>query len=125
MDSEPAVGPDLVLSVNDQNYSDFLTGNSVVSFGIASCEPCAQFDPILKEAAELFRGKVKFGKAKMHVPGACREIKRKFDFETFPTTHLYRNGDLAYTLEKKVDLDELAGLIRKHLLSRVRQSFSG
>ena len=96
-----------------------------MTFGIASCQPCNEFDPILKEAAERFRGKVKFGKAKMHVPGACREIKRKFDFETFPTTHFYcRNGELVHTLDVKVGLDELAGLVWKHLLLKDTDSSS-
>src|SRR2546427_8352955 len=40
-----------------------------------------------------FNGQVMFGKAKMHVPGACREIKKRYSFETYPTTHLYAHGD--------------------------------
>ena len=124
MDSQPVLGSDLVLPVSDENYSDFLAGNAVVTFGIASCQPCNEFDPILKEAAERFRGRVKFGKARMHVPGACREIKRKFDFETFPTTHFYRNGELVHTLDVKVELDELVELIRKHLLLKETDSSS-
>jgi thioredoxin-like negative regulator of GroEL len=104
--------------VNDQSYPGFLVGNSVVVFGIASCQPCSEFDPILKEAALKFRGRVKFGKARMHVPGACREIKRKFDFDTFPTTHFYKNGELVHTLDVKVEMEDLSRLVEDHLLSK-------
>lgn len=113
----PTEFQDRVLSVDDESYPGFLTGSSVVAFGIASCQPCNEFDPILREAAEKFGGRVKFGKAKMHLPGACREIKRRYSFETFPTTHFYRNGDLVHTLEMKVGLEELSRLIERCLLS--------
>ena len=107
-----------IAEVDDRSYPEFLVGNSVVVFGIASCQPCNEFDPVLKEAALKYMGKVKFGKARMHVPGACREIKRRYDFETFPTTHFYKDGNLVYTLDVKVDLDELSRLIEEHLLSK-------
>jgi thioredoxin-like negative regulator of GroEL len=104
--------------VNDRSYPEFLVGNSVVVFGIASCVPCNEFDPVLKEAALKYKGRVKFGKARMHVPGACREIKRKYDFDTFPTTHFYKDGNLVHTLDAKVDPGELSRLIEEHLLSK-------
>jgi hypothetical protein len=107
-----------VADVDDRSYPEFLVGESVVVYGIAACEPCNAFDPVLKEAALKYKGRVKFGKARMHVPGACREIKRRYDFETFPTTHFYKDGNLVHTLDVKVDLDELSRLIEEHLLSK-------
>ncbi len=103
--------------VNDENYREFLAAPaSVVVFGIASCVPCNEFDPIIKMAAEKLGQSVKFGKALMHIPGACREIKKQHTFETFPTTHFYRNGVLVHTEEEKRSLCDLEEKIKEHLL---------
>jgi len=105
-----------VEDVSDANYKEF-TGASaaVVAYGIASCEPCNAYDPILEHTAAKFP-QVKVGKAKMHVPGRCREIKKQHTFETYPTTHLFSKGRLLLTREGKVEADELAALISDHLL---------
>jgi thiol-disulfide isomerase/thioredoxin len=106
-----------VQDVNDQNYESFMKAPSaVVAYGIASCEPCAAYDPILEETAARYP-EVMIGKAKMHVPGRCREIKKRHDFETYPTTHLFSNGKLLISREGKLEADELAALINDHLLS--------
>jgi hypothetical protein len=60
---------------------------------------------------------VKVGKAKMHVPGRCREIKKQHAFETYPTTHLFSKGKLLLTREGLIDAAELAALINDHLLN--------
>ncbi len=102
--------------VSDANYKEFTEAPaSVVAYGIATCEPCKAYDPILTDTAARFP-QVKFGKAKMHVPGRCREIKKQHQFVTYPTTHLYANGKLLLTREGKVEADELAALISDHLL---------
>ena len=75
--------------VHDDNYEEFVQAPAaVVAYGIASCEPCAAYDPVLQETAARFSS-VKVGKAKMHVPGRCRDIKKRHTFETYPTTHLF------------------------------------
>ena len=108
--------PDTVLDVSDANYKEFTDAPAaVVAYGLATCEPCKQYDPILEETAAKFAG-VKVGKAKMHVPGRCREIKRTHTFETYPTTHLFSNGKLLLTREGVIDAAELAALINDHLL---------
>ena len=108
--------PGSVEDVSDENYNDF-TGApaAVVAYGIASCEPCTAYDPILQETAEKFAD-VKVGKAKMHVPGRCREIKKTHAFETYPTTHLFSKGKLILTREGKLEAVELAALINDYLL---------
>ncbi|HMU55851.1 MAG TPA: thioredoxin family protein [Nitrospira sp.] len=105
-----------VLDVSDENYKDFVNGTgSVVAYGLATCEPCKTYDPILEEIAARFPT-VKVGKAKMHVPGRCREIKRTHVFETYPTTHFFSNGKLLLTREGVIEPAELAALISDHLL---------
>jgi len=104
--------------VHDANYEEFTQAPAVVvAYGIASCEPCAAYDPVLQETAARFPA-VRIGKAKMHVPGRCREIKKRHQFETYPTTHLFAAGKLLITREGKLETDELAALINDHLLPR-------
>jgi len=104
--------------VSDENYEAFRQAPAaVVAYGIASCEPCNAYDPILEETAARFAD-IRIGKAKMHVPGRCREIKKQNHFETYPTTHLFSKGQLLMTREGKLDADELAALINDHLLTR-------
>ena len=101
--------------VNDTNYEEFKQAPAaVVAYGIASCEPCNEYDPILEQTASRFPN-VRVGKAKMHVPGRCREIKKQHTFETYPTTHLFSRGKLLITREGKIDAPELEALINDHL----------
>ena len=108
--------PGTVEDVNDQNYAQFTGAQAaLVAYGLATCEPCNQYDPILEETAVKFP-QVKIGKAKMHIPGRCREIKKMHTFETYPTTHFFSKGKLLLTREGKVEAAELSALIFDHLL---------
>jgi thioredoxin reductase (NADPH) len=65
-----------VLDVRDENYKEFTdSAGAVVAYGLATCEPCNTYDPILEATAAQFPS-IKVGKAKMHVPGRCREIRK-------------------------------------------------
>jgi thiol-disulfide isomerase/thioredoxin len=104
-----------VEDVSDSNYAEFIQAPaSIVAYGIASCEPCNAYDPILEKIASRFSS-VRVGKAKMHVPGRCREIKKQHQFETYPTTHFFSKGKLLLTREGKIEEEELAALINDHL----------
>jgi thiol-disulfide isomerase/thioredoxin len=104
----------VVENVNDENYADFTEAPAaVVAYGIAACEPCMAYDPILEQTAKECV-EVRIGKAKMHVPGKCRAIKKQHNFETYPTTHFFSNGTLVLTHEGKLEPTELAALIAQH-----------
>ena len=106
----------IVQDVSDANYKEFTdSSGAVVAYGLATCEPCKAYDPILEETAAKFPT-VKVGKANMHVPGRCREIKKTHTFETYPTTHLFAHGKLLLTREGVVEPAELAALISDYLL---------
>jgi len=106
----------IVLDVSDANYKEFTDSpGAVVAYGLATCEPCKTYDPILESTAAQFPT-IKIGKAKMHVPGRCREIKKSHTFETYPTTHLFAHGKLLLTREGVVEPAELAALISDYLL---------
>ncbi len=101
----------VVENVNDENYADFTQAPAaIVAYGIANCEPCKAYDPILADMAKGHTH-VRFGKAKMHVPGKCRSIKKQHNFETYPTTHFFANSILLCTKEGKLEAAELTALI--------------
>jgi thioredoxin reductase (NADPH) len=105
-----------VLDVSDANYKEFTESTgAVVAYGLATCEPCKTYDPILEATAAKFP-EIKVGKAKMHVPGRCREIKKTHTFETYPTTHFFSHGKLLLTREGIVEPAELAALILDYLI---------
>ncbi|RMH06158.1 MAG: thioredoxin [Nitrospirae bacterium] len=101
--------------VSDENYEQLIhSPAAVVVYGIASCEPCAAYDPILARIAHAFPH-VRIGKAKMHIPGRCREIKRRHQFTTYPTTHFFSQGRLLHACDGKLEEHELAALITQYL----------
>lgn len=103
-------------SVTDANFEEFAQAPaSIVAYGIAPCEPCAEYDPVLQETIAR-HPELKVGKAKMHVPGQCREIKQRYQFATYPTTHFFSNGKLLLTREGKLETGELDKLIKDYLL---------
>ena len=111
-----------VEDVSDANYEEFTRAPSaLIAYGLASCEPCAAYDPILEEIASRFT-EVRIGKAKMHVPGRCREIKKQHQFETYPTTHLFSRGTLLLSREGKLETEEVAALINDHLLRAMQNA---
>jgi hypothetical protein len=108
---------ELIGNVTDATIDDYIGSNAaVVVFGIANCEGCVYMDGVLAELAPRLKDRVRFGKAKMHVPGACREIKKRFTFETYPTTHLYAQGKLVEAREGKIEAADLDHAIQTLLL---------
>lgn len=108
---------DLIGNVTDATIDGYVSSPAaVVVFGIANCEGCAFMDGVLADLAPRLEGRVRFGKAKMHVPGACREIKKRFTFETYPTTHLYAQGKLVEAREGKIETADLDRAIQTLLL---------
>jgi hypothetical protein len=104
--------------VTDDNYADYLSAPaSVVVFCMMPCESCEAYDPIVRQAAAAMGERVRIGKAKVHVPGATRNIKRQYVFESFPTTHFYKAGTLVQSIDHKLEYDELMTEIQTCLLT--------
>ena len=103
-----------IINVSDENYEEVKQAPAaIVAYGIGSCQPCAEYDPIL-EAMAVKHAHVQIGKAKMHVPGRCRGIKKQHTFETYPTTHFFSRGELLLTREGKIEEAELTALFWQH-----------
>ena len=104
---------DLIGNVTDATIDEYVNSPAaVVVFGIANCDGCTFMDGVMADLAPKLNGRVRFGKAKMHVPGACREIKKRHTFETYPTIHLYAHGKLVETREGPVEAADLDRAIR-------------
>ena len=73
-----------VISVSDENYEEVKQAPAaIVAYGIGSCQPCAEYDPILESVAAKHT-RIQIGKAKMHVPGRCRGIKESTLLQPIP-----------------------------------------
>lgn len=109
----------VVEDVNDDNYEDFTQAPAaIVAYGISACEPCKAYDPILVEIAKQY-SKVRLGKAKMHIPGRCRAIKKQHQFETYPTTHFFSHGSLLFSKEGKLEANDLSGLLQQYFSGKI------
>jgi len=107
----------LIGNVTDTTIDAYADGPaSVVVFGIAHCDGCLLMDGVLADLAPRFKDRVRFGKAKMHVPGACRDIKKRYTFDTYPTTHLYAEGKLLERKEGAIAVADLERTIQTLLL---------
>lgn len=102
--------------VNDENFDEYHGASAAgVFFKIANCHNCDEYEPAIQQIVRTFSPKVKFGRALMHVPG-CREIKKRYEFESYPTTHLYKRGKLVFSASERLQADALANAIREHLI---------
>jgi len=74
----------MVENITDENYEAVIQSSaSLIAYGIGSCVPCAAYDPILESTSSQFPH-IRIGKAKMHVPGKCREIKNGINLSRIP-----------------------------------------
>ena len=105
-----------VLDVSDTNYKEFTdSAGAVVAYGLATCEPCKTYDPILEDIAAKFP-EIKVGKAKMHVPWPLprnQEVPRLRDL----SHHAFlRKRQTPSDPRRRREPAELAALISDHLL---------
>ena len=104
--------------VTDENHDHFLQSSAaVVVFSLVPCRQCEEYEPVVIEAAGQLDGAVRFGKAKMHVPVVCKDIKRRYEFKNYPTTHFYKDGELVHRMEGRLDLPTLKQTIDQVLLA--------
>ena len=85
------------ISVTDDNFDTEVLKSSkpiLVDFWAEWCGPCKQLAPLVEEAAEEFKDKIKV--CKMDVD-ANREVASEFGIRSIPTLMIFTNGELSGT----------------------------
>lgn len=103
-----------LVEVTDQNYKDTVlnaSGLMMLDFGATWCAPCKKLDPIVKELAEEYDGKVAIAKVDV---GEHREVATHFGIMNVPVLLFLIDGKPSgsfnsFVPKKKISarLDEL------------------
>lgn len=100
--------------VTDQQFDTFIQENPlvVVDFWAVWCGPCRAIEPIVKDLAEKYDGKVTF--AKVNADENPMKI-RQFGIMGIPTLLLFKGGKLVDTIVGAVPKATLEKHIQKFL----------
>ena len=84
-------------TITDSNFDEEIKNSQtpiLVDFWAEWCGPCKQLAPLVEEAAEEFKDKIKV--CKMDVD-ANREVASEFGIRSIPTLMIFTNGELSGT----------------------------
>ena len=80
------------VEITDENFEQEIVKSvipAVVDFGAVWCPPCRQLEPVIKELADDYAGRVKIGTVNVD---NCRETAGKFGIMSVPTVILFKDG---------------------------------
>ncbi len=89
----------------------------LVDIGANLCGPCRLIDPIVKELAAEYAGRLKVGKMDFD---ACHTSAVRYGIHSLPTLLLFNNGDVVSRLVGAVPTQRIVDSIER-LLNDVRQ----
>lgn len=100
--------------LTDQEFDAFVKGHPfvVVDFWAAWCGPCRAVEPIVKDLAEKYDGKVAF--AKVDADENPQKI-RQYGIMGIPTLLFFRDGKLVDTVVGAVPKAALEERVTRHL----------
>lgn len=104
-----------IISVNDAQFqqevmeSEMLT---VVDFGAEWCGPCKKLEPIIKELAESFRGRVKFVEVDVD---KAPETALRYGITSVPQLLFFKEGKVLETIVGLMPRGKLEQRIEQYL----------
>lgn len=107
-DSEP-------IAVNDESFDTEIVDNdglAMVDFWAEWCGPCRIVEPVVKELAEEYSGRVKVAKVDVD---ESQETAQRFNVRSIPSILFFRDGELVDTLVGAQPKKELEKRIQEHL----------
>lgn len=88
---------DDLLAFTDANFDSAVLASStpvLVDFWATWCEPCKRIEPVIKELAAHYNGKLVVGKLNIEESPATA---RRFMVRNMPTFMIFKNGEVAAT----------------------------
>jgi len=110
----PGIPMASLVQLSDQEFDAFVEKNPlvVVDFWAEWCGPCKALDPIVKDLAAKYDGKVTF--AKVDADANPTKI-RAYGIMGIPTLLFFKGGRLVDTIVGAVPKAKLEAVIQKHL----------
>ncbi len=88
---------DELLAFTDANFDAQVLASELpvlVDFWATWCEPCKRIEPVVKELAAQYAGKLIVGKLNIE---ECPATARRFMVRNLPTFMIFKNGEIAAT----------------------------
>ena len=100
-----------VVVLTDANFEDEVLKSPqpvLVDFWAASCPPCLEMKPTIRQLAEEYRGRVKVGELDVE---SNEFVVAKYDIGALPALLLFRDGERIARLEGRQTKAELVRLL--------------
>lgn len=110
----PSQWPDYVVSLEENNFTDFITTYpvSVVDFWAPWCAPCREMAPRFRLLSKTYTGTVAFGKIDIQ---DNQNIAKRYKISGIPHFILFQDGKPINTITGVRSIGDLKDTIEAHL----------